>query len=136
MNDFSIRFATENDAEKILFFIKSLAEYENLSNEVVATAELLREWIFDKKKAEALHCSSTIFQPFSAEQEYILKTCLYCPNTEEKGTVKHFFVSLHVLPLSVDAEGLNGAVLTGISQVLIFIYPSEQSLLTTGLYTD
>lgn len=54
MNGFSIRFATENDAEKILFFIKSLAEYENLSNEVVATAELLREWIFDKKKAEVI----------------------------------------------------------------------------------
>ncbi len=54
MNDFSIRFATENDAEKILFFIKNLAEYEKLSNEVVATEQLLREWIFEKKKAEVI----------------------------------------------------------------------------------
>ena len=54
MCDFSIRFATEHDAEKILFFIKSLAEYEKMSSEVVATEELLREWIFEKKKAEVI----------------------------------------------------------------------------------
>ncbi len=54
MGDFSIRFANEEDAGKILFFIKSLAEYENLSSEVVATEELLREWIFEKKKAEVI----------------------------------------------------------------------------------
>lgn len=54
MSDFSIRFATADDAKKILFFIKSLAEYENLSSEVVATEELLREWIFEKKKAEVI----------------------------------------------------------------------------------
>ena len=54
MSDFSIRFATAGDAGKILFFIKSLAEYEKLSSEVVATEELLREWIFEKKKAEVI----------------------------------------------------------------------------------
>ena len=54
MSDFSIRFATAGDAGKILFFIKSLAEYENLSSEVVATEELLREWIFEKKKADEI----------------------------------------------------------------------------------
>ncbi len=54
MSELNIRFATEGDAEKILFFIKSLAEYENLSSEVVATESLLRDWIFEKKKAEVL----------------------------------------------------------------------------------
>ena len=54
MRDFSIRFATADDAEKILFFIKSLAEYEKMSDEVVATEALLREWIFEKKKAEVI----------------------------------------------------------------------------------
>ena len=54
MSDFSIRFATSEDAEKILFFIKSLAEYEKMSDEVVATEALLREWIFEKKKAEVI----------------------------------------------------------------------------------
>ena len=54
MSDFSIRFAATDDAEKILFFIKSLAEYEKMSSEVVATEALLREWIFEKKKAEVI----------------------------------------------------------------------------------
>ena len=50
----SIRFAQPSDAETIAQFIHSLAAYENLSNEVVATPELLREWIFEKQKAEVL----------------------------------------------------------------------------------
>ena len=48
------RFATKDDAGKILFFIRKLAEYEKMENEVVATEELLKEWIFDKKKAEVI----------------------------------------------------------------------------------
>lgn len=39
---------------KILEFIRALAAYEKMSDEVVATEELLREWIFEKKKAEVL----------------------------------------------------------------------------------
>lgn len=50
----SIRFATEKDTELILDFIKGLAEYEKIENEVVATPELLKEWIFEKKKAEVI----------------------------------------------------------------------------------
>ena len=33
-------------------FIKALADYEKMSDQVVATEELLKEWIFEKKKAE------------------------------------------------------------------------------------
>lgn len=55
MNDkFKIRYAEEQDSEIILGFIKALAEYEKMSNEVVATPELLKEWIFEKKKAEVI----------------------------------------------------------------------------------
>ena len=50
----SFRYAGENDAGLILKFIKYLAEYENRSDEVVATEDLLREWLFEKKTAEAL----------------------------------------------------------------------------------
>jgi len=50
----SIRFAQPSDTETIAQFIRGLAEYENLPNEVVATPELLREWIFEKQKAEVL----------------------------------------------------------------------------------
>ena len=48
------RYAERKDTELILKFIHELAEYENLSDQVVATAELLEEWIFDKKKAEVI----------------------------------------------------------------------------------
>ena len=49
-----IRFAKPGDEKTILGFIKGLAEYENMSDDVVATEELLREWIFEKQKAEVL----------------------------------------------------------------------------------
>ena len=54
MNSFEIIFATENDCADILNFIRLLAEYEKMSDEVVASEELLREWIFEKKKAEVV----------------------------------------------------------------------------------
>ena len=50
----TIRFATENDCALILHFIRDLAEYEKMADQVVAWEELLREWIFEKQKAEVL----------------------------------------------------------------------------------
>ena len=50
----SFRFALPEDCPRILEFIRGLAEYEHLSHEVVATESLLREWLFEKKKAEVL----------------------------------------------------------------------------------
>ena len=49
-----IRFAGTGDLALILDFIKKLAEYEGMLGEVVATEDLLREWIFEKRKAEVL----------------------------------------------------------------------------------
>ena len=55
MNDeLTFRFANENDCGVILNFIRGLAEYEKMSDQVVATEDLLREWIFKKRKAEVL----------------------------------------------------------------------------------
>lgn len=48
------RYATEKDAELILFFIRELAAYEHLLQEVVATEATLREWLFEKQKAEVI----------------------------------------------------------------------------------
>ena len=50
----TFRYADENDCALILSFIRKLAEYEKMSDQVVATEELLREWIYDRKKAEVL----------------------------------------------------------------------------------
>ncbi len=54
MSCFETVFATEKDCAEILNFINLLAEYEKMQNEVVATEELLKEWIFEKKKAEVI----------------------------------------------------------------------------------
>lgn len=49
-----IRYAERTDCALILQFIKELADYEKMLNEVVATPEILEEWIFDKHKAEVI----------------------------------------------------------------------------------
>ena len=48
------RFAKKQDTSLILFFIRQLAEYEQLLDQVVADETTLEEWIFEKKKAEVL----------------------------------------------------------------------------------
>lgn len=48
------QFAVEEDTAEILAFIRALADYEQMSDEVVATEDMLREWIFERKKAEVL----------------------------------------------------------------------------------
>ena len=50
----TFRFAKESDCALILTFIRALAEYEKMEDQVVATEALLREWIFEKQKAEVL----------------------------------------------------------------------------------
>lgn len=53
-SNLKFRFAEVSDTKLILTFIKALAEYEKMSGEVSATEELLREWIFEKQKAEVI----------------------------------------------------------------------------------
>ena len=48
------RFAEKKDTALILSFIKGLAEYEKMPDQVVADEALLAEWIFEKQKAEVL----------------------------------------------------------------------------------
>ena len=48
------RFAGREDIPLILRFIKELADYEGMLDQVVATEELLDQWLFEKQKAEVL----------------------------------------------------------------------------------
>lgn len=96
----NFRYAKREDTALILDFIKGLAEYEKMTDEVVADEKTLAEWIFDKQKAEVifalenekrgrlLHCFFTIFRPSSVVRGYILRICLLSPNTGEKATVR------------------------------------------------
>ena len=52
--ELTFRYAERRDTALILKFIKELAEYEKMLDEVVATEELLEDWIFNKQKAEVI----------------------------------------------------------------------------------
>ncbi len=54
MAEFSFRNAVREDTPLILEFIRKLAAYEKMSDEVVADVKTLEEWIFDKQKAEVI----------------------------------------------------------------------------------
>ena len=54
MGDFSIRFAAREDVHTILEFIRALAAYEKMEDQVIADETLLETWIFEKRKAEVL----------------------------------------------------------------------------------
>ena len=48
------RYAQRNDVSLILRFIKELAVYEKMLDEVIADEIMLEEWIFDRQKAEVI----------------------------------------------------------------------------------
>ena len=50
----NFRYADRNDVPLILGFVKELADYEKMQNEVVADEKTLEEWIFDRQKAEVI----------------------------------------------------------------------------------
>ena len=54
MIDFKIRYAKEDEAGLVLDFIKMLAEYEKMSDEVVADEKMIHDSIFVNKDAEVI----------------------------------------------------------------------------------
>jgi len=48
------RFATEEDCGLVLEFVKDLAVYEKMIDDVVATEEMYRDWLFERRVAEVL----------------------------------------------------------------------------------
>lgn len=90
MSKLSFRMAVPGDEKIILTFIRALAEYEHMSEQVVATPELLREWIFEKKKAEVL---------FALEQDREVGFALFFHNFSTfLGRAGIYLEDLFVLP--------------------------------------
>lgn len=54
MKSFQFRYATEEDAALILEFIKGIATYEKMLDEVVNTEEKIKEIVFGKGHAEVI----------------------------------------------------------------------------------
>ncbi len=53
-SQFNLRFATPNDTGLVLSFIKKLAEYENMQDDVQATEEILLDSLFNRNVAEVI----------------------------------------------------------------------------------
>ena len=54
MKSFQFRYATEEDAALVLEFIKGIATYENMLDEVINTEEMIKEIVFGKGNAEVI----------------------------------------------------------------------------------
>ncbi|UTY39010.1 GNAT family N-acetyltransferase [Allocoprobacillus halotolerans] len=52
--ELTFRYAKREDVGLILKFIKDLAEYEKMLDEVIANEDTLLEWLFDKQKSEVI----------------------------------------------------------------------------------
>lgn len=106
----NIRFAQEADCETILDFIHALAQYENLDHEVVATTEILHEWIFEKKKAEVL---------IAELDEKPVGFALFFHNFSTfLGRAGVYLEDLFVLP-EYRAQGIGKAMLRRLAQITI-----------------
>lgn len=85
-----IRKACPKDVPQILEFIKGIARYEKMENEVVATETMLHEWLFQKEVAEVL---------FAEEDGNAVGFALYFHNFSTfVGKAGIYLEDLYVLP--------------------------------------
>ena len=110
MPEWTFRFAREGDCALILRFIRALANYEKMSDQVVATEELLREWIFEKGKAEVL---------FICEVEREVGLALFFHNFSTfLGRAGLYLEDLYVLP-EYRGRGYGKALLKKLARVAV-----------------
>ena len=104
------RSAEREDTALILQFIRALAEYEHMENEVVATPELLEEWLFDKQKAEVI---------FALENGREVGFALFFHNFSTfLGRAGIYLEDLFVLPES-RGKGYGKALLTQLARIAV-----------------
>lgn len=109
-SDLKFRYAERKDVSLILSFIKELAQYEKMLDEVVATESLLEEWIFDKNKAEVI---------FAIENEREIGFALFFHNFSTfLGRSGIYLEDLYVEP-SCRGKGYGKALLTKLAQIAV-----------------
>ncbi len=110
MSELTFRFAAKEDTSLILYFIKELASYEKMLNEVVATEELLNEWIFDKQKAEVI---------FACEDGKEIGFALFFHNFSTfLGRAGIYLEDLYVMP-EYRKKGYGKALLKKLAQIAV-----------------
>ena len=110
MEQLTFRFAAEEDCAKILFFIRELAAYEKMSDEVVATEALLSEWIFQK------HCAEVLF---ACENGREIGFALFFHNFSTfVGRAGLYLEDLYVLP-ECRGKGYGKAILKELASIAV-----------------
>ena len=105
MSEVTFRYAEEKDTGLVLEFIRGIAAYEKLLDEVVATEESLREWMFEKKLVEVIFAEAEgdtvgfalFFQNFSTfvgREGLYLEDIFVKPQYRKKGYGKAIFRKL------------------------------------------
>ena len=106
----TFRYAKESDCKLILQFIKDLASYEKMLDEVIATEELLHEWIFEKKKSEVI---------FACENEKEIGFALFFHNFSTfLGKAGIYLEDLYVIP-EYRGKGYGKAILKKLAQIAV-----------------
>lgn len=104
----TFRPAEEKDTALLLSFIRALAEYEHMLDQVVATEAFLKEWLFDRKVAEAF---------FALEGETEVGFALYFHNFSTfLGRGGIYLEDLFVLP-EHRGKGYGKAILRRLAQI-------------------
>ena len=102
------RFANKDDVPLILRFIRELAAYEKMLDDVTATEELLREWLFEKNKAEVI---------FAVEGEKEIGFALFFHNFSTfLGKAGVYLEDLYVLP-EYRGKGYGKGLLKKLAQI-------------------
>lgn len=110
MEQLTFRYAEEKDTAVILKFIRELADYEKMLDEVVATEDILREWIFEKKKAEVI---------FALEDEEKIGFALFFHNFSTfLGRAGIYLEDLYVKP-EKRGKGYGSALLKKLAQTAV-----------------
>lgn len=106
----SFRHAQRNDVPLILKFIKDLADYEGLLDEVVADEATLEEWIFNREKAEVI---------FAMEGDTEVGFALFFHNFSTfLGRAGIYLEDLYVMP-EYRGNGYGKALLSKLAQIAL-----------------
>lgn len=106
----SFRHAQRNDVPLILKFIKDLADYEGLLDEVVADEATLEEWIFNCEKAEII---------FAMEGDTEVGFALFFHNFSTfLGRAGIYLEDLYVMP-EYRGKGYGKALLSKLAQIAL-----------------
>ena len=110
MNTLHFRSAERKDTPLILEFIRKLAAYEQMAEEVVADEATLETWIFDKQKAEVL---------FAMEGDREIGFALYFHNFSTfLGRAGLYLEDLYVEP-EFRGKGYGKAILQKLSAIAV-----------------